>query len=782
MASVLVFASSPPSSLPFFNNGSSTFLLLFLATLLVTEVLAEATTTFNSRPRDRRELTMAKPWGLQSGPDSGDVIATGMVYDADSDVLFLAGTTQGQSETFPHFVPRDDLTSGDVSDCFLATVQLPNYQDQEKPPPDWHSAYRMGISGSGAACLSLARAPLVVQSPYSKHKEEDDEQKIQKEEEQQERDSRLYALGIKYDFDPIKQKSIIQETLVDVVVDKETGFLWNFQDMTPLNSNDGVHEFKALDPVDLATDPESPTVWTVSQAMGTDYNVKEDFLEIALSKYTVLSPDRNDAEVQQLLWQDFKVALNTDEDVSAIVTTLTYAEKHKVLLMAGSTSGSGTAFGGKDLPPRDEDSNHKDWNGFLVKLDPSTGTVASNGPGAYAKRIFSALADDVVIEHLCLDETQKHLYLVGSAQSNILKTGDDNDLVLHDDPGGAFLVKLEFDSLEVLWAQEIPGHRVRGTACQVSPVDGSVFFAGEVPEEVNLPEEKLFFQDVAVRASAPTGTHADVFCAKVDADTGSIEWLSHLGSGETDTLAPNGGGLVVDRMGNPILYGTTFGSMVRHKDRHGPAKDLYSDVFVIQLSGKDGSRQTQPNTLSSKYSPDTNSEAEDASDVEKNPWVLPGDQVTKPVQLTDSSVVEDKQKCVNGICSKKIKSAVSYAIPCFILGVLLVVLGTVLVKKHNRRRLRDHKEEPEFEVGGLFKDDSCVHRPSKQGPPADAFQNDFGGLFKDNDSFHHHSKQDTNGLLMADTTEEEYFAPLAAVDEQNHRRGEFLVAKEGTHV
>jgi len=387
-----------------------------------------------------------------------------------------------------------------------------------------------------------------------------------------------------------------------------------------------------------------------------------------------------------------------------------------------------------------------------------------------------------VIEHLCLDETQKHLYLVGSAQSNILKSGDDNDLVLHDDPGGAFLVKLEFDSLEVLWAQEIPGHRVRGTACQVSPVDGSVFFAGEVPEEVNLPEEKLFFQDVAVRASAPTGTHADVFCAKVDADTGSIEWLSHLGSGETDTLAPNGGGLVVDRMGNPILYGTTFGSMVRHKDRHGPAKDLYSDVFVIQLSGKDGSRQTQPNTLSSKYSPDTNSEAEDASDVEKNPWVLPGDQVTKPVQLTDSSVVEDKQKCVNGICSKKIKSAVSYAIPCFILGVLLVVLGTVLVKKHNRRRLRDHKEEPEFEVGGLFKDDSCVHRPSKQGPPADAFQNDFGGLFKDNDSFHHHSKQDTNGLLMADTTEEEYFAPLAAVDEQNHRRGEFLVAKEGTQV
>jgi hypothetical protein len=109
------------------------------------------------------------------------------------------------------------------------------------------------------------------------------------------------------------------------------------------------------------------------------------------------------------------------------------------------------------------------------------------------------------------------MYVVGSTTGIIDGT----------EAGGAFVIKYDVDTLNILWKRQIVGMGVEATTC-VANAD-LVYLGGLVPAGILLDDE--------TRTDGPSDTQ-DVFAAAIHGDSGEFFWIRQIDSRQEDIL-PN---------------------------------------------------------------------------------------------------------------------------------------------------------------------------------------------------------------------------------------------------
>ena len=244
------------------------------------------------------------------------------------------------------------------------------------------------------------------------------------------------------------------------------------------------------------------------------------------------------------------------------------------LILVGSSMGNVEVLGTGSR-------NHMD--GFLVKVDKSTTTTSSSSSSSstasalLSKRLAPSSNGNNWIMNLCSSQDNQ-IYVVGGTA-----TSDGGGYSVH-----AFVAKMDIDSLESVWIQELKvkvGGSASAFGCSVVPTNHgpSMYVAGVVKNGsiMDYQGAKSFGSD-------------DLFVALVDTSNGNVRWLRQLGSSGHESLARNGG-IMVDMDGNAILFGDTTGELYRarsaedEKESFSKQQRLQSDVFVVTLNKSDGS-------------------------------------------------------------------------------------------------------------------------------------------------------------------------------------------------
>jgi hypothetical protein len=104
--------------------------------------------------------------------------------------------------------------------------------------------------------------------------------------------------------------------------------------------------------------------------------------------------------------------------------------------------------------------------------------------------------------------------------------------------GGAFIIKYDLDTLNILWKRQIAGVGVEATTCVAS--GDLLYFAGIVPAGILLEDE--------TRTDGPSDTQ-DVFAVAVHADSGDFYWIRQIDSRQEDSL-PN---LLISQINNVMF-------------------------------------------------------------------------------------------------------------------------------------------------------------------------------------------------------------------------------------
>lgn len=264
-------------------------------------------------------------------------------------------------------------------------------------------------------------------------------------------------------------------------------------------------------------------------------------------------------------------------------------EQNDSLVLVGTTSGYGEAFGGKiDNELDDESFRYK--AGFITVLDIN-GTIE-------ATTRIQIDEEDVVIKGVCLEEGSENvdfLYVVGETRG--LLADDMRIQDLSKDAGGrhskhVFLTKVDITNLSRVWTRQLGGtlgKDVVTEGCAVSPGGDVVYMGGTVTNG-----DKIRLRTGINEASAGGD---DIFVANYNAMTGAQTYVKQIGSSRDDWLA-KGNGITTDEAGNALVLGNSQGSMMRWRGEADVgtsttfSRELPSDIFIFSISKVTGSTKT----------------------------------------------------------------------------------------------------------------------------------------------------------------------------------------------
>jgi hypothetical protein len=244
------------------------------------------------------------------------------------------------------------------------------------------------------------------------------------------------------------------------------------------------------------------------------------------------------------------------------------------LVAVGTIRGSGGPFldGGSD------------FDGWMIKIDPDTGSLSSNGSRS-STRLDSVNFKNDFISNICEDRVGgDSFYVVGTSEGKIRDLPDDNQ-----PPEGtttAFIAKVRLEDLTTVWIKHFTM-----TSPDGGPMDGDaeacvvtndasgkniVYVAGTISDGAIM--------DGATGTSSSYGQD-DIFVASLDGFNGDSNWVQQIGSAKDDALA-QGQGLAVDNNGNVIVFANTYGDWYGKHSSNG----LESDLVVFNLNKSDGGR------------------------------------------------------------------------------------------------------------------------------------------------------------------------------------------------
>jgi len=242
----------------------------------------------------------------------------------------------------------------------------------------------------------------------------------------------------------------------------------------------------------------------------------------------------------------FDVSLPPTNGATALVADLVVpspkssVSRRVPLIVVGSTNGadnSNSLFGQTSTP---KSASLTDFDGYILFLDPTTGSVLEEGNAAPATtanitngtdlslpadarpaiRINSKENANDFIQGLCLSPDERYLYVVGTTDGII--TGDQK--------GGAFVVKYDLETpnsgssspVTMQWQYQISGLNVQGLACAA---DADAVYLGGSTQSV------LWKKNGQQPTLSPDG-----FVTRISAMDGTAEWTQSL-----DTTFMQGG-------------------------------------------------------------------------------------------------------------------------------------------------------------------------------------------------------------------------------------------------
>jgi len=214
----------------------------------------------------------------------------------------------------------------------------------------------------------------------------------------------------------------------------------------------------------------------------------------------------------------FKYNITTGEEIwqtpfdtsqgKTFITGMETIPSRKMLIVLGSTNGYGTATG-------EENYSGEVWDGFLTLVDSETGKIENHTYGTYqshSTRIRSQYDQDDLALGLCISDDK--VFVVGSTTGKIEGK----------DAGGGFVMKIDVDTLDIIWKKQLVGDGVEATHCDV--VENDLFVGGNVGLGTRL-EEKI---------SRDVTDTIDVFVASFNAYDGEIRFLRQIDSRRDDQL------------------------------------------------------------------------------------------------------------------------------------------------------------------------------------------------------------------------------------------------------
>jgi len=311
--------------------------------------------------------------------------------------------------------------------------------------------------------------------------------------------------------------------------------------------------------------------------------------QLELQKF-MIKRDSTNTTIEES-WHRFHHVLHDDDtpkpDIFVGGMIVKRAPHRDYLIVAGSTSGHGEAFGESAPGSLDED-------GFIAIFDGHTGGLRPLGNAAADTKSHARLgtAETDLILGICHDPSDsQHFYIVGS-------TGDPSGmgtkttkhkavLFARDGSLHGFVQKINFKTLERVWGTtwsanyDISKEELKsitaGIGCRVND-DGTLYVAGIVEDGARV-----------IRDRETVHAHNDIVALKLDSGTGDVEWLTQFGSMDGDENLARSGAIATDPNGNLILLGDTTGSLFRNREDE---TDSSSDIFLATLSKADGSHDS----------------------------------------------------------------------------------------------------------------------------------------------------------------------------------------------
>jgi hypothetical protein len=230
---------------------------------------------------------------------------------------------------------------------------------------------------------------------------------------------------------------------------------------------------------------------------------------------------------------EWAVPVITDDRVT-VLSSVAHVAQGDFLLVGGYSKGS----------PEQANSPSDNWRGFLSKMEPSTGL-----PRGVTLYISSQDGKDDMVRDICV--SGRYAFVVGSTEG--IFDG------IH--AGGAFVIKVDVDTLETVWQRQIPGEGVEGMYCAVHADDDIVYIAGNVPETIEVE-------------TGQGSTGRDVFVAQVATGNATIFWTRQFGSDSTHVSIQ---GLATNQDGDAVLCGNSFNETA-----------FQNDAFIMTMFRKDG--------------------------------------------------------------------------------------------------------------------------------------------------------------------------------------------------
>ena len=323
------------------------------------------------------------------------------------------------------------------------------------------------------------------------------------------------------------------------------------------------------------------------------------------------------------------------------------------LVMAGYTRGSGPSFG---YAENDDDLT---LDGFLTKLNSESGDILG------VKRISSLMphGDDRILG-LCSQKGATEtdtVFVVGMTNGFFDETYLPHDYGYNEGSNFAFLMKLDLQSLDILWSRQLGAittemsqidhiPQAHGMACSVTTDGQHVWMAGAVKNGDALSIH-------GVQGFASSGGD-DIFVAQFRSADGYLDFARQIGTSEDDFLA-EGNSIDTDGDGNLIVLGNTRGSLYRKKANYGVA-----DLFALSVGRNTGEFVSAIEITGSKKAPITDGR-DNSNSIEDN-----------LVEGVDGSKSYERNP-------KQSHALISVGV---LFGLLILLLGLALILERIRRR------------------------------------------------------------------------------------------------
>lgn len=534
-------------------------------------------------PDSIKYISSYEPSALQSGQDTyGSTFASSAAYSEADNAVMFTGTTWGRFFESPEQMRDEDYDQygNEISDpkivsgCFLGAVALPGrdrkqqqYYDPTAPQQNgmfWTRRQRIKAPSANEACNAMHYASQTKHALVAGHSESNESVKFTKDVIAQETQQYGLVMDLRYNVEgdkafhvvggkQMKDDSVIYPVALDTP--KETEHEGLYVLYMEANRRPASH-------VDMTENdhPHDPAAYFSYDA---GYGM-------ALAKYKINSqhPTKR-SSVERIEQEWFEVFKTIESQQSKVFVGDVIALESGVVIAAGSTDGSGEAFGVGDV--------HSGMDGFITKFDVR-GVTTKNfeestiGKSSAVLRISSQKRKNDYITNLCYSKDDALvIYAVGYTQGKLPDV--DNKVVGHI---SAFVMKIEVSSMTTLWTRAIGGRKrmdvVKGMACAVG-VDG-IWFGGTAEDGALV---------AGVELQKPFGGK-DIFFAKLSSEDGRVIFTKQMGTDQDDEMVIRGG-IVTDSGGNAVIIGNTYGSFYRGRS----TEEKQSDVFVFTVSSFDGS-------------------------------------------------------------------------------------------------------------------------------------------------------------------------------------------------